>query len=231
MDFRGFFGRRPSLFDDFFGDSFFGDPFHLDEAYTPWGQQRHGRAPESHVEVEEVQEDDDHTTSSTRRGGGPPRPYVQEPDDPDYHRPPPDPSPPPSHTDGTRNYPSGGFFDDFGGFGFGFGPTSRAVQSDPSSYSYSSCTVSTSAPGGISETRHTVHDSRSGTEKSTHTRTISGKSKTVTRERDMYGVEQRTEALQGTEEYHANEFEREWEDASRNLPRWARHASGQGAAC
>ncbi|KAG2373618.1 hypothetical protein C9374_011907 [Naegleria lovaniensis] len=88
---------------------------------------------------------------------------------------------------------------------------------------YSSTTTTTSSDG-VTKTKRTVKDSRTGTEKVSVIKAVGDKRSVMEKTKDREGREEITKRLENVTE--EEEFEKEWKERSKSLPKFRNHGSG-----
>eukprot|EP01023_Acetabularia_acetabulum_P067939 TRINITY_DN94_c1_g1_i2.p1 TRINITY_DN94_c1_g1~~TRINITY_DN94_c1_g1_i2.p1 ORF type:complete len:331 (-),score=58.64 TRINITY_DN94_c1_g1_i2:251-1144(-) len=181
--------------------------------------------------VEELEEDDEEVEYARAAG----QPVVEEPDEDNtqnqqYQQ-------PQQFTDGGRDY-NRNFNSDLSSNrsamsnmfmgGMGNMPQSSSFQSysyssyssgGPGGMSYQETSHTNMGPGGVMESRRTVHDSRQGKEQLEVTRGLQGRGRTVQRTRYQDGRQEALDTLHNIAPEQAPQFDTEWQQqASRHLP-------------
>eukprot|EP00877_Chromochloris_zofingiensis_P007873 jgi/Chrzof1/3339/Cz12g21130.t1 len=228
---------------DPFNDPFFRDPFqHMNNMMNhmlndPFFASPFGAFPQTqHVprnappQIEEIPHEEHAARPHSHAGGSGTDPIVEEPDDvEDSHH----PARPPRHSAGTTSRsaaPELALAQPFGGGVFG------SVFSNPPQgatvYSYSSSSISSGGPGGMTyssstttragpnrvrETQKTVRDGRTGKESITVARGLGDKERVVIRTRDASGSEHIEDILRGIDAHHAPQFDEQWRQQAEHV--------------
>lgn len=90
---------------------------------------------------------------------------------------------------------------------------------------YSSTTTTTSSDG-VTKTKRTVKDSRTGTEKVSVIKAVGDKRSVMEKIKDKEGREEITKRLENVTE--EEDFEKEWKERSKSLPKFRKGSAGIG---